>query len=171
MNASDQEIEKSVELLTVFLRGMSELTVSKKPQFEIDRLSAKEFENTSAYILESFRSFIRQTVNIPEKAIKFTTINSRQWAEVVPLFCGGYSTAFTSDEDGQPFPYLYDSESEARIEQESIVQDYIEQIKSGEREEGDFWEGEIYECELDGDELRLFDDDVCFHVMHWKDAL
>ncbi len=99
------------------------------------------------------------------------TVVSRKWVEVVLLFGGSYSVAYTTDDNNNTVPYLYDSKQEAETDQESITKDYLDQIARGERDEGDLWDGEIFQCELDGDELRLYDGGVCFNVLNWKDEI
>ncbi len=165
MKATNKEIEKTIELFSNFLGAMHELTVSKHPQYETERLRAKEFNHTGEYIMDCFKSYLPLNVNIPKAVEDFLTIDERQWVEAIPLIGGEYTVACEVNEDGDPRPHFYTSEEEAIQDNKLIADDYLEQINRGEREQGDEWQGEIFECELVGHELNLLKNGYCFYSL------
>ncbi len=98
-------------------------------------------------------------------------ITPRKWVEVIPLIGGSYHVPCSDDGLSNFAPCLFDSFEEAQAEHDKIAFDYLEQMAKGEREEGAFWDGEIYECDLNGDEITLYNNGVLFDVVNWKESL
>ena len=177
-------MRKTTTILTAIINGKYSFHFTEQPLagtdnntwFEIGKNDLFQvierilIESGNAKNLTSVTEIRKHGTNCVDYQLVYN-VTPRKWVEVIPLMGGDYSVPYSVDDDGNDIPYLYMSEEEARAEQQDIAQDYIEQIKSGERDEGDYWDGEIYECELDGDELRLFDDGVCFNVVQWKENL
>ena len=96
-----------------------------------------------------------------------------KWAELIPVICGNYSIGLTYDDNGLETPCLYDTKEEVLAEIEDMNRCYQEQIKEGERDEGDEWEGEPHRVWFsDNQQLFVVDDnDEPIEEIDWKAQL
>ena len=67
-----------------------------------------------------------------------------------PLFGGGYAIGSTGEDNKEPLPDLYPTLEAANEENQEMIDIYLDDIKNGEREEGDEWDGEVLEVYWDG---------------------
>lgn len=95
-----------------------------------------------------------------------------KWAELIPVICGNYAVGLTVDDSGSPIPVFYDTEMEVLADIKEMKEHFEEQIKTGERDEGDLWYGECHRVYWDGNNLYLVGNgDKPFEEIDWRDQL
>lgn len=88
------------------------------------------------------------------------------WVVAIPCMNNTYSIG-TADEE---MPNLLATKEEAEAENQEMIDMYAEQIKEGERDADDEWEGEVLEARWNGEasEIELYLDGSHIHSEDWK---
>ena len=92
------------------------------------------------------------------------------YAEVTPCI-SGYALGSSADDNDEPVPFIHPTLSEANTEHQEVVDEYNIQIKNGERDQDDAWEGVVMKVLWDGgDDISLVDieSDSVVHIESWK---
>jgi len=108
----------------------------------------EEVSEKDAKTLKRFMSFI-EADSITD-IIKYT--------DLIPLLSGGYSVGIEGDSKENLKPALYDTKEEAQKEIDDCCTEYIAQIKAGDRENDDIYEGILSKVFWNGEDLILLDD-------------
>ncbi|USD35456.1 MULTISPECIES: hypothetical protein [Vibrio] len=94
---------------------------------------------------------------------KFFTVATR-------LLGGGYAIGSTG-EDHKPLPDLYPTLADANRENQELINSYLDDIRNGDREEGDEWDGEVLELNWSGSTqvVELAIDGDVLHEGDWRE--
>lgn len=86
-----------------------------------------------------------------------------------PVMCGRYSVGCMESSVGE-LPDLYATKEDAEAENNEVAEDYLQDIKDGERDEEDEWDGEVLEARWNGEDdlMHLYLDGDLIHSGDWK---
>lgn len=97
-----------------------------------------------------------------------------KYTDLIPLFGGGYSVGLEGDNSPSLKPALFDTPEEVQKEIDDINADYQEQIKAGERDEGDLYDGELSTVSynsINGDLILLDQNFLPVEKIDWRSQL
>lgn len=103
--------------------------------------------------------------NDPSQEMQSAVSSGIFYVVASPTVCG--TSIGSMDEN---LPSLYATKAEATQENQEMIDEYLEDIQSEDRDEGDEWNGSVMECRWSyGDKMSLYMDSKLITTEKWRD--
>jgi hypothetical protein len=86
--------------------------------------------------------------------------NAPVWVELMPILNGDNDVCLVEDDNGIMYPYISADKASLQKDIDSMIDDWQQQIKDGERDDDDLYDGYVSLVSFDGQIMSVLDENT-----------